>query len=110
MGKQVRKLYGIVSSIDEKKIYLGGHNDTYEKLQKIKKNKEDNTPFTCEGNKFYVIINNMSVPEHIIGEKVIIWAYIKKYRFTSSQNHNKGDLVSGWNIYATKIEKNDDWS
>lgn len=109
--KQVRKLYGVISHIEGKKVYMGGHNDTYIKLKGLsKKMNRKTTPFVQNENKFYVLANNVDFPKTLIGEKVIVWAFIKKYRFKSAFEHNKGELIEGWNLYTTKVQKNGNWS
>ena len=104
-----RKLYGVISHVEGKKVYMGGHNDTYIKLKTLASKNPDNvTPFAYEGNKFYIISNGVDF-EDMVGEKVIVWASVRKYSFKSTFSHNKGDIIKGWNLYASKVEKNGDW-
>ena len=106
-NKIIRRLYGIISDISDKKIIIGGHNDTIEKLKKIIPNNGRHP--VLDGNKFY-IQSNINVPTNLIGEKVEVWVYVKKYDFASTFIHNKGERIIGWNLVLEKIEKNIDWS
>lgn len=109
--KQLWKLYGVISHIEGKKVYMGGHNETYIKLKELsKKMKRKMTPFIQNENKFYVLVDNIDFPNSLIGEKAIVWVFVKKYKFKSKFEHNKGEIIEGWNLYATKVQKNDNWS
>jgi hypothetical protein len=102
------KLYGVVSHVGVNSILLGGHNDSIIKLRKLKypgKNPLTNT------NKFYVVFKEeVVIPLGVIGEKVTVWVRVKKYKFHSTYEKNKGELVEGWKLHLVKIEKNGDWS
>lgn len=95
----MRKLYGVVSYVDEKKICIGGHNDTIEKLKKI----EGKTTPLREGNKVIILGNSFS--RDIIGKKVIVWAKVKRFKFTAH-----GRPIEGWNLRFIKMKITDDWS
>lgn len=102
----VYKLYGIIDGISGKKITIGGHNDSIEKLLKL---IPDNGKHPIlDGNKFYGHYN-MNIDD-LVGEKVAVWAYVKKYNFASTFEHNRGVIIKGWNLVITRIEKNTDWS
>jgi hypothetical protein len=49
------------------------------------------------------------IPAGITGKKVIVWVRPKKYRFYSTYEKNKGELVEGWKLHLVKIEENEDW-
>lgn len=123
--KKIYKLYGVLSHKEGNKLFLGGHIETYEKLKNIHKNickkkcKNDNKKMPLaginflsplrDGNKFYVLANDIEFPDSAFGEKYILWAFVKKYKFISQFSHNKGSVVEGWNLYMTKAEKNRNW-
>ena len=104
---QVKKLYGIVGFIGKNSILIEGHNDSIEKLQNLQykgKNPLTNT------NKFYVVFKEeIGIPENITGKKAVVWVIPKKYRFYSTYEKNKGELVEGWKLHLVKIEENEDW-
>lgn len=104
---QTRKLYGIVNSIGKNNILLGGHNDSIEKLQKLK--YKGKNPLTST-NKFYVVFREeIVIPKGITGKKAVIWVLPKKYKFYSTYEKNKGDLIEGWKLHLVKIEENENW-
>ena len=104
---QTRKLYGIIGSIGKNSILIGGHNDSIEKLREL--TYRGNTPLTNTG-KFYVIFKEeIAIPENITGKKVAVWVRPKKYRFYSTHEKNKGELIEGWKLHLVKIEENEDW-
>jgi hypothetical protein len=105
---QVRKLYGTVGSIGKNSILLGGHNDSIEKLRKLQ--YKGKNPLTNTG-KFYIVFKEeFVIPPGITGKKVIVWVRPKKYRFYSTYEKNKGEMVEGWKLHLVKIEENEDWS
>lgn len=99
----VYKLYGILSSCDEKKIIIGGHQDSFDKIQKLIK-PNDKHPL-LQGGQLKINRNSLIIPKEYIDTKVIIWGRIKRYRFRSTFEHNEGEVVKGLYIQATKIEK-----
>ena len=99
----IRKLYGIIDYVDEKKIRIGGHTETQDKLNRMVLPGERH-PLT-DNNKFWVTHNN-KVDPGLVGSRVIVWVGVKKYAFASNWDHNKGDLVRGWKLYLKKIEIN----
>lgn len=104
---QVKKLYGIVGSVGKNSILLGGHNDSIEKLQRLK--YPGKNPLTNTG-KFYVVFKEeIVIPKNITGRKAVVWVRPKKYRFYSTYEKNKGELVEGWKLHLVKIEENEDW-
>jgi hypothetical protein len=104
----IRKLYGVVNNIGINSILLGGHNDSIIKLRRFK--YEGKSPITYT-NKFYVVYKEEAIiPPDIVGEKVIVWVSVKKYKFLSTYKKNKGELIEGWKLHLLKIEKNSDWS
>jgi hypothetical protein len=115
--KTIYKLYGVLSHKEGNKIFLGGHIETYEKLKNIHKKickKKISTDINFlsplkDGNKFYILANGIEFLDSVFGEKHIIWAFVKKYKFTSQFSHNKGSIIEGWNLYMTKAEKNGNW-
>ena len=105
---QTRKVYGIVNKINENSILIGGHNDSIDKLRGL--NLKGISPLT-DTNKFYVVFKEeQALPLYIIGEKVKMWVKVKKYKFHSTYEKNKGEIVEGWKLHLVKIEKNEDWS
>jgi hypothetical protein len=103
---QIWKLYGIVQDINANNILIGGHNDSVEKLKKL--NLAGKNPL--KDNKFYVVFKEEAViPMDIIKEKVVVWVHIKKYRFRSTYENNKNELIEGWKLHLVKIEKNRDY-
>lgn len=95
-------LYGIVDKIEYKKIIIGGHNDSIEKLLRYKKENEK-CPI-LEGNKVYISIKK-PLPLDFIGEKVLVKVNVKKYKFESKFSHNIGEMIEGWNLQLIEIEK-----
>lgn len=89
------KLYGI-ASIDGKKLILGA-SPSIDKLP-------TNLKAPIVDGKIYILINNCPIPP-IEGEGVCAWVRIKKYTFTSSYEHNKGELIRGYSLYLIKVEK-----
>ena len=114
------RLYGIVDSCDANTIYLAGHAES---IQKVKSTaKSWNRIPSIKDNKIKIQYNlalglipvgaakkNPS-DEGIVGKKVQVWVRIHKYEFTSKSEHNKGELIKGFNLYLTKFEANSDWS
>ena len=99
------KLYGVVSIVDEKKITLGGHHDTIEKLNRL--SPPGKSPI--KDNQFYALCKSVIIPSNIVGKKVIIWGVMRKYSFTSTLDYNRGDVINGWSIHLKKLEINGDW-
>lgn len=100
---QVIKLYGIVVSIGKNSILIGGGNESIDKIRRINYNGKN--PLIDTG-KFYVIFKEeIPIPENITGEKIVVWVLPKKYRFYSTYNRNRGELVEGWKLQLVKIEK-----
>jgi hypothetical protein len=103
-----RKLYGVVGQVNAGSILIGGHNDSIDKLRAVK--YPGKNPLT-DTNKFYVVFKEeAAIPSDITGEKVVVWAQVKKYKFISSYAENKGEVMEGWKLHLIKIEKNKDWS
>ena len=110
--RTIRKYYGIVSSVESKRIVLGGHNDSIDKLRGLSgqlygKTTGVNSNYAnplLEGNKFYVKCDGSTIPPGVEGKKVTVWVYVKKYSFKSTFTHNKDQQIQGWNLMLTKIE------
>jgi hypothetical protein len=94
------KLYGVVDSVEEKKLVLGGHLNTIEKLRNI----DHGISPIMESNKFCVKHSN-DCDNILPGDKVLVWAQVKKYRFASKFQHNFGEQIIGWSLILKKIEK-----
>lgn len=102
----IYKLFGIVSFIDSKKLIIGGHHSSIEKLPK---GTDLKTPIK-DGGKVCININNCIIPLEIEGASVCTWVKIKKYKFKSSYDYNKGEDIHGYNLCLVKIEKNNKWT
>lgn len=100
-----RKLHGVVSSVDDKIIIIGGHIPSLEKLRDI------NDQLTANFNPISynnVSINYGTVPvDNLIGKKVTVWVRIKKYNFKSTFTHNLGEVVFGWYLQLIKVEESE---
>ena len=100
------KLYGVIDSVCGKKTILGGHSDTIDKLKRCP--NQGKSPL-LEGNKF-CIYTAVPISPDMVGEKVVAHAYVKKYKFMSTYEHNKDELIQGWTLYASKVIEDRDWS
>jgi hypothetical protein len=98
------RVYGILSHFEGKKIIIGGHHDSLDKLNAANKKMGGNGPI-LDGNKFYCYSTNPTRYEHLVGEKVTALVSIKRYQFESTYTHNKGAIVKGWSLYARDIAR-----
>ena len=105
---QLRKLYGVVNSLGKNSILIGGHNDSVEKLNGL--NYTGKGPLTNTGKFFVVFKEESNIPENIVGKKISICVRPKKYKFYSTYEKNKGELIEGWKLYMISIKLDSDWT
>ncbi len=97
------KLFGICDHVGEKSLLIGGDNETMNKLHSFK--HPGKSPLT-DNNKFYVMFKETAaIPAGIEGEKITIWVRPSKYKFYSKFKNNEGEVVQGWQLNLSKIEK-----
>lgn len=113
---QVLKLFGVVGSVDEKKIIIGGHCDTMDRLRKMATPAHGKHPL-LDGNKVQILLSaNVQLVANprgkvikdlkdLNGSKVIIRAAVRKYSFKSQFIRNRGEQIMGWNLCAVSIEQ-----
>lgn len=101
------KLYGVVSKIYDNSILIGGHYDSMDKLKRVR--HPGKSPVL--NNKFFVNFKEEAgFSPDIAGEKVMVRAKPVPYKFHSTYEKNKGELIQGWKLHLVDITKDSDWS
>jgi len=106
------KLGGILNTIKDDQISIGGHWPSIDKLNKVRQVRLSYSASTSgdivprvrkpfRGSTIYIMIKyDSDIPHHLLGKKVYVWATIRPYNFIAADK-----TIVGWKLYLSRIEE-----
>ena len=121
----MRRICGVITEASVGNIIIGGHEDSRNTLIAIHDNfntlkcSSYKSPLTATGvaisyNTKTELVDGRNLPldagvDSLVGSKAIVWAYARSYKFVSTYDSNKGEIIYGWSMRATRIKKTDNF-
>lgn len=99
--KLTLRLNGITGNIDHTTFLIGGDYDSYEKVERATNSRKK--PL-LDGLKIQIYYDPLKY-EILDGVKISIRVYVKKFKFTSTYDHNKGQIIEGYKLVLCENPK-----